>query len=162
MKACLRCGNFTLEGAQTCDRCGYPISQPGMRTGTKIAIGGCLGIMLLITVFSVLLMRGASVTSTRVEYITGTTRGVHAPPPVAVGPVHSTKVTRANYERLKEGMSFDEVKAILGSVDKIEFEARDGTGSTAAYNWGNDDIGIINCAFHNERLYSKMEISLKY
>ena len=64
MKACMRCGHVPPEGAQVCNSCGasliegpppYPPQQGyypppqniGIGTGMKLAIGGCLGVLLL-------------------------------------------------------------------------------------------------------------------
>jgi hypothetical protein len=78
MQPCLNCGNFPREGALACDRCGHPLSQVlpaqayyqpqpqpqkiGIGTGMKLAIGGCLGVVLLMgacTVFFGVIGRNA-------------------------------------------------------------------------------------------------------
>lgn len=77
-------------------------------------------------------------------------------------PAPQTKVTRANYERLKEGMTFEQVKEILGPVEEVSYESKSKTGSAGVYRWGNDKIGYIICQFQDGKLYSPSQISLKY
>ena len=72
-----------------------------------------------------------------------------------------TKVTKANFEKLKEGMTLEQVISLLGPIAETKYETKDRTGSAGIYNWGSVSNGYIMGEFHNGKLTSKTQISLK-
>lgn len=77
-------------------------------------------------------------------------------------PVSTTRVTRANYERLREGMKESEVIAILGPVGEVKAEMKEPSGSAAVYQWGSAGEGFIILTMGDEKLVAKSQVSLKY
>lgn len=74
-----------------------------------------------------------------------------------------TRVTRANYERLREGMKESEVIAILGPVGEVKAEMKEPSGSSAAvYQWGSAGEGFIILTMGDEKLVAKSQVSLKH
>lgn len=74
----------------------------------------------------------------------------------------TTRITKANYERLKEGMKQEEVITILGPVGDVQMESKDTSGSSAIYRWGNAQDGFIICGIGNGKLWSKTQVSLRH
>jgi hypothetical protein len=77
-------------------------------------------------------------------------------------PIPATRITKANYERLREGMKESEVMALLGPVGEVKFEAKEPSGSSAVYQWGSTGEGFIICTMGNGKLVAKTQISLRH
>lgn len=72
------------------------------------------------------------------------------------------QATLAKYNRVKEGMTFSSVKAILGSPSReimsFEYEGH----SEAAYQWdGAEEFSSANIGFVNGKVTAKSQIFLK-
>lgn len=77
-------------------------------------------------------------------------------PPVAVAP-SGPKVTKAEVAKLKEGMTYEEVKAIMG---------RDGeVGNTESYteqfSWANSDGSSLQTTFRDGKLVTFTDFGVK-
>jgi len=81
------------------------------------------------------------------------------PPSVAV----TTGVTLANFNRLQDGMSYDEAVAILGVEGRLLSQTDLAGIQTVMYSWtGEGSIGAnMNAMFQNGKLISKAQFGLK-
>lgn len=70
-------------------------------------------------------------------------------------------VTLAEYEQVREGMSYVEVNAIIGSAGQ-ELSRSDIAGySTVMYSWANSNGSNMNAMFQNGRLVNKAQLGLR-
>jgi hypothetical protein len=76
-------------------------------------------------------------------------------------PILSTGVTKANYDRIRTGMSYLEVVAILGqSGEELSRVELAGT-STVMYSWRKSfSVANMNAMFQNGKLVSKAQFGL--
>lgn len=78
-------------------------------------------------------------------------------PPVSAPPADQTKVTKAQVEQLKEGMTYDEVKAILGREGEV--------GNTESYteqiSWANSDGSSLQTTFRDGKLVTFTDFGMK-
>lgn len=69
-------------------------------------------------------------------------------------------VTRSEYDQIREGMSYSEVKAIIGASG-VELSRSDIAGySTVMYSWTNSDGSNMNAMFQNGGLVNKAQFGL--
>jgi hypothetical protein len=69
-------------------------------------------------------------------------------------------VTRSEYERIRDGMSYTEVRAIIGN-DGVELSRSDVAGfSTVMYSWTNSNGSNMNAMFQNNALINKAQFGL--
>ena len=116
----------------------------------KVIIIGC-SLLILAVFIQTMNMRPASQSSQSRTSVYSSTPS----------PAPQTKVTRANYERLKEGMTFEQVKEILGPIEEVSYESKSKDGSAGVYRWGDEKNGYIICQFQDGKLYSPTQIGLK-
>lgn len=70
-------------------------------------------------------------------------------------------VTLAEYERIREGMSYDEVTAVIGASG-TELSRSDLAGyTTVMYSWSNPGGSNMNAMFQNGRLVNKAQFGLR-
>ena len=69
------------------------------------------------------------------------------------------KVTKANYEKIHNGMTYEEVIDILGDDYEVSSSAGFGGSSASCYIWENGDR-CITIIFVNGRVYSKAQSGL--
>lgn len=78
-------------------------------------------------------------------------------PPVSAPPVDQAKVTKAQVEQLKEGMTYEEVKAILGREGEV--------GNTESYteqiSWANNDGSSLQTTFRDGKLVTFTDFGMK-
>jgi hypothetical protein len=93
---------------------------------------------------------------------TGNTTTAQAAAPAEVPPVSESapslpKVTKAEVAKLKEGMTYDEVKAILGREGEV--------GNTESYteqiSWGNADGSSLQTTFRDGKLVTFTDFGMK-
>lgn len=75
-----------------------------------------------------------------------------APPPV---------VTRAKYERIREGMTYEQVREILGETGEELSRSDIGGYTTVMYSWKNSNGSNMNAMFQNGRLVNKAQFGLR-
>ncbi|MBT9547981.1 MAG: DUF3862 domain-containing protein [Candidatus Sericytochromatia bacterium] len=77
-------------------------------------------------------------------------------------PKPKSQVTMANYNRLKTGMSYEQVVAILGKAG-TELSSNDIAGyQTVMYQWEGDSFASnMNAMFQNGKLMQKAQFGLK-
>ncbi|OPJ64144.1 DUF3862 domain-containing protein [Clostridium oryzae] len=71
-----------------------------------------------------------------------------------------SNVTKAKYKKLKQGMTYKKVKAILGS-GVLTSQYKTSSGSTMAYVWQSKNGGYIEINFSYGKLNSKVNIGVK-
>jgi GYF domain 2/Domain of Unknown Function with PDB structure (DUF3862) len=74
-----------------------------------------------------------------------------APPPV---------VTRQKYDQIHEGMTYQQVRNIIGSSGEELSESDIAGMTTVMYSWTNSNASIMNAMFQNDRLISKSQFGL--
>jgi hypothetical protein len=74
-----------------------------------------------------------------------------APPPI---------VTQAQYDQIREGMTYEQVRNVIGT-DGQELSRSNLAGySTVMYSWTNSNGSNMNAMFQNDRLINKAQFSL--
>jgi hypothetical protein len=75
-----------------------------------------------------------------------------APPPI---------VTQAQYDRIRDGMSYEQVLDVIGT-DGQELSRSNMAGySTVVYSWTNPNGSNMNAMFQNDRLINKAQFGLR-
>ena len=112
-----------------------------------------LAIVVTIAVVWILASNGMFRASTRPEpgrYVAPQVPLVQDPP----------VVTRAEYDQLREGMTYEEAVRIIG-VRGDELSRSDLAGfSTVMYSWMNDNSSNMNAMFQNNKLVTKAQFGL--
>jgi hypothetical protein len=79
----------------------------------------------------------------------------------------SPVVTKAEYDQLETGMSYDQVKSIIGdpgtqTMNDVAVGMASGTNQKlTTYTWKNPDGSIASASFENDKLTIKMQTGLK-
>jgi hypothetical protein len=68
-------------------------------------------------------------------------------------------VTKSQYDRISEGMTYERVVAILGHSGN-EMSRNDIGGENVMYMWQNSNGSNMNAMFHNDQLISKAQFGL--
>lgn len=72
----------------------------------------------------------------------------------------SIKYTKSMYDKVETGMSYEQVKAILG--DGEEQASTEAAGvKTKVYMWENSDGSNMNITFQNDKMIGKAQANLK-
>jgi hypothetical protein len=83
-------------------------------------------------------------------------------PSSAIQPQPATGVVMANYNRVKTGMKYNEVVAILGKEGIEQSSNEIGGVTTVMYQWEGESFGAnMNAMFQNGKLISKAQFGLK-
>lgn len=73
------------------------------------------------------------------------------PPPI---------VTKAEYDQIREGMTYEQVRSIIGATGE-ELSRSDLAGfTTIMYSWSNSNGSNMNAMFQNNRLINKAQFGL--
>lgn len=78
-------------------------------------------------------------------------------PPVAESAPSSPKVTKVEVAKLKEGMTYDEVKAITGR----EGEVGNSENGTEQISWANTDGSSLQTTFRDGKLVTYTDFGMK-
>ena len=171
---CPRCRAAVPYGP-FCQSCGGPLAQavatkPGSLNKKVLIIVGALAV-----VFIAFIIIGVIAGRSRPQVIPITAQAPPPPPPrpappapakappAPPAPAQESGVTLANYNRLKEGMSYNQVVAILGSEGKELSSSSLGGYKMVMYQWNavNGRGANMNAVFQNGKLFSKAQAGLK-
>jgi hypothetical protein len=70
-------------------------------------------------------------------------------------------INMANYNKIKTGMSYKEVVAIMGSEGEESFSSESGKFKVANYKWSGDNFSFIMITTMNGKVSSKSNFGLK-
>jgi hypothetical protein len=81
-----------------------------------------------------------------------------ARPPSIFAP--SPDVTMASYQRIQEGMTYEQVRSIIGKAGEELSRSEIAEYTTVMYMWKNTNGSNMNAMFHNDRLVQKAQFGL--
>ena len=174
---CKKCGNQINDKSITCPICGEPISEtadnsayatnPPVQQNTPVIPKKKNNIrVILITIVVVLV----------VIYVIGSMKnnsqptsgdqpsGSSSASSVASVSAAAATITKAEYDSTKSGMTYDEVKKIIGGDGKLMTEAGDPNDKyyTAVYSWyGEGSFAIATFSFQAGKLHTKSQTGLQ-
>lgn len=70
-------------------------------------------------------------------------------------------LTLENYNKIKEDMSYSEVKAILGSDGVEQMSSGSGKYKVTSYKWEDGDLKWITVIFMGDKMSSKVQYGIK-
>lgn len=148
LRNCVECGKQVSSDAKSCPECGAPVKK-------RI---GCLKIVGGITIACIALFIICGIIGSQLDTSS----------PGSLPTFGKTKVTLAEYERVKTGMSYSEVVKIIGTAgEEITHSKMDGVPGvmesieTVMYQWVNGNGSNMNAMFQNNKLVQKAQLGLK-
>lgn len=72
-----------------------------------------------------------------------------------------TGLTMDKYNQIKNGMSYDEVKSIIGSEGTQTMSSGEGKYKVESYKWDGDEYQFISVVFMGGKVNSKVQANLK-
>lgn len=72
-----------------------------------------------------------------------------------------SKLTMEKYRQIKDGMTYEEVVAILGSEGKVLHDSSGAGVKTATYQWSGDNFEVVILTFQNGKLNSRTQVGLE-
>lgn len=134
---------FLVPAAIICGLIAYRRGQKGL--GGAGVVLGVIGLIWMIYVS---------------QQITNIVKDPFAPSPL-IGSGSPPIVTLAEYEQIREGMTYGEVIAVIGSPGE-ELSRSDMAGYvTVMYSWSNANGSNMNAMFQNGRLVTKAQLGLR-
>lgn len=79
----------------------------------------------------------------------------------AQGSIFAPTITMAMYEQVKEGMTYEEVEAIMGSKGEELSRSKNGDFEAVMYSWKNSTGSNMVAMFQNGKLTTKSQFGLK-
>jgi hypothetical protein len=89
------------------------------------------------------------------------TGGDTDPNPARVGGDSSPRVTKAKYDSVAKGMSYREVRDVIGFAGEEMSRSTVGGIETVMYSWANPDGSNMNATFQDDRMEMKAQFGLK-
>jgi len=133
--------------------------QPPVRPKKRL---GCLRAILIVVVIFITIGIIAAVVTSNTSNSTGTP--TKSTSQTTSSPANKPGISKAEYDQIKNGMSYNEVKAIIGSDGESMSEVGEkGTDYyTVVYMWkGEGMIGAnANFTFQNDKLQMKAQVGL--
>lgn len=126
-----------------------------MRNALKIAFGG---VLIVVTVVAVMLtISWTQVASTASsDELRGVTSTTHA-----AGDEVQVVVTKAQYQQLTSGMTYEQVAAIIGHPGEEQMSSETNGFVTKSYAWSNPSAAaFMTVVFQNNELVSKSQVNL--
>jgi hypothetical protein len=163
LRPCPHCAEQIQLAAAICRFCHRDVplgltvpSLPRTRafsTGFKVALA-TFGVLMALVVVAAFVTADAPSSAARTEMSTDIT-------PSSVGAPRKSGLSKANYLRISEGMTYREVVAILGEPGE-EMSRSDIAGiTTVMYGWKRWNGANMNAMFQNDALVTKAQFGLK-
>jgi uncharacterized protein DUF3862 len=70
-------------------------------------------------------------------------------------------VTKAEFDQVREGMSYEEVAQIIGASGEVLSSSDLGGTKTIMYSWQNGNGSNMNAMFQGDRLVNKAQFGLR-
>ena len=133
MKICKDCGTEVSKSAKTCPKCGKKLKHAGLRI--------VLGIIIIVIGFGMLV---------------NDTNNTNTEPTSSTSAKSESVVTKSNYDKIKKGMTKEEVKQILGEPASVSENETPGVGTMELnhYQEGFEFKGI-DIYYLNGKVYMK-------
>lgn len=151
---CPECGKEISPNATACPNCGQPIRTPQTSSQKPKKKHGCLTAIITVMVFFGVI--GAVIIGTvgQNDLIQKNISGVSD---------KSEYITKAEYNSIQTGMSYEEVKKIVGSAGEITSQVEmNGTKIIMVTWYGNGTAGSnANVTFTNDAVTGKAQVGLK-
>jgi hypothetical protein len=156
-KPCPFCAEDIHDAAVLCKHCGVSLSsqprsdighdQPGsVPTGRAAVLGATM-----LVLFGITLGRGA--------FLVADDQGRMVLPQSIGSP--SPVVTRAEFDQLREGMSYEDAARVIGASGELHGSSDIAGYKTVMYSWMNGDGSNMNAMFQNGRLVNKAQSGLR-
>ena len=170
MKKCPSCGQ---EGEGTfCNKCGSNYDGLGItqtqpekkKSKTKKIVGWVIGIFILLTIIGNL---GEDKSESNNNNIPATSNTQTEAPTSSVQqyPANDNKISKAEFDQIRNGMSYEEVKYIIGGEGEMLSESGNPGDQfyTVMYSYkGKGGLGAnANFMFQNGQLQNKSQIGLR-
>ena len=152
---CKECGKEISDQAAACPNCGAPVQVAAAAETAKpkgsnpVAVGIVGAIIVVLGLFYVY---------PYIFTVTDDSGAISLPQtPLAPAPV----VTRAEYNQIQEGMTYAQVRGIIGAAGE-ELSRSDLAGfTTVMYSWANSNGSNMNVMFQNDALVNKAQFGLQ-
>lgn len=146
---CPECGNEISEGASSCPQCGHPMKKEKPKKKH-----GCL-----ITVVSVIIFFG--IVGGAISGALGQNKAIQKS--ISGVSDDSEYITMEEYNQIDTGMSYDEVKEIVGSSGEVSAQSEVSGYKIIIVTWyGNGSAGSnANVTFTNNKVSAKAQVGLK-
>lgn len=170
MITCPQCNAANQPNTQFCQQCGLQLSaappeKPKMKNSLLILliVVGCVvlscGLCGVIAMFTP--DRKEEKAQTQATPKQAPSAPTAAPVPKATAAPETGAVTMANFNKLKTGMSYRQVVAILGSEGEVLSENEIAGTRTVMYQWKAGYLANMNAMFQNDKLISKTQLGLE-
>lgn len=182
-KICPKCAESVRAEAKVCRHCGHTfgsqeeyVEVPTPKKGGMLKKGlGCLGIaVLLLILIAFFAGKDASETSNAKDNATAASTNADgtqsAPGNSAQEPTEANSapsspepgLTQANFDRIRDGMTVDQVSDILGAQGEKISESSAGGSTMTAYQWKGGMLSgrIVMGTFDDGKLMSKTQVGL--
>ena len=134
---CKECGEEISKSAKVCPKCGKKLKHTGIRV--------FLGILLLMIGIGIIASSGDNLNTTNTDNSTSATQSTS-----------SSVVTKENYDKIKEGMTEQEVKDILGEPTSVSENEITGLGKTELKHYQEAfSLKAIDVYFSNGKVSMK-------
>lgn len=133
MKTCKDCGTEVSKSAKTCPKCGKKLKHSGLRI--------ILGIVIIVIGFGMLV---------------NDTNNTNTEPTSSTSAKSESVVTKSNYDKIKKGMTKEEVKQILGEPATVSENETPGVGTMELNHYQEGfELKGIDIYYLNGKVYMK-------
>jgi hypothetical protein len=120
--------------------------QPGIGTGFKLVIGGCLALAVIGI--------GGCVACGVIFQGINTNSSVNTPS-------QTSPITLTRFNNLSDGMTLSQVETTLGERGKLSSSSGNGKNKFEIYNWDAGTFKSVSCSFQGGKLTSKSQFGLE-
>lgn len=146
MKKCPSCAEEILNEAVKCRHCGESVVPA--KTGLSQDVSPLKAVAILV----------AAAVSFWIYYGVGVTNSEGQFSMPATSPA---VVTRAEFDQLKEGMTYAQAREIIGAAGSLDSESTLLDIKTVMYSWMNTNGSNMNAMFQNDKLITKAQFGLR-